>query len=154
MLKIKYLEIIVLRQYCNIWNQHPQIRLNTKFREKTKAPKFGTKMPYLGISGLEFENNTVIFEINTLGFVYLQNFVKKWKCLNLGPKLSDMGSTTISVNSAISKHQKGVAAIRKTPPPPSGPMPVKKTRPVTYSWWQIWEDSPRPDYFSKKKKRE
>ena len=34
-------------------------------------------MPYLGIPGLEFENNTVIFEINTLGFVYLQNFVKK-----------------------------------------------------------------------------
>ena len=46
----------------------------------------GPKIPYLCISGLEFENNTVIFEINTLAFVYCQNFVKKWKCINFGTK--------------------------------------------------------------------
>ena len=31
--------------------------------------KFGTKMPYLGIFGLEFQKSIVIFEINTLEFV-------------------------------------------------------------------------------------
>ena len=34
-------------------------------------------MLYLGIFGLEFENNTVIFETNTFEFIYLQNFAKK-----------------------------------------------------------------------------
>ena len=29
-------------------------------------------MPYLGIFGLEFENNTVIFETNKFEFIYLQ----------------------------------------------------------------------------------
>ena len=43
-------------------------------------------MPDLGIFGLEFENNIVIFEISTLKFVKLQNFAKNKKCLNLGPK--------------------------------------------------------------------
>ena len=40
----------------------------------------------LRIFGLEFEN-TIIFEISALEFVLLQNFGKKQKCLNLGPKL-------------------------------------------------------------------
>ena len=44
-------------------------------------------MPDLGIFGLEFENNIVIFEISILEFAYLQNFVKKQKCLNLGSKM-------------------------------------------------------------------
>ena len=48
-------------------------------------------MPYLGIFGLEFENNIVIFEINTLEFVKLLNPVKKWKCLTLGPKMPYLG---------------------------------------------------------------
>ena len=33
-------------------------------------------MRYLGAFGLEFENKIVIFDANTLGFVYLENFVK------------------------------------------------------------------------------
>ena len=41
-------------------------------------------MPYLRICGLEFEKTIVVFGINTLKFVYLQNFTKKQKCLNLG----------------------------------------------------------------------
>ena len=48
-------------------------------------------MPDLGIFGLEFENNIVIFEISTLQFVYLQNFTKKQKCLNLGRKMPYLG---------------------------------------------------------------
>ena len=34
-------------------------------------------MPYLGIFRLEFEKNTVIFEIRTIEFVKLQSFAKK-----------------------------------------------------------------------------
>ena len=49
-------------------------------------------MIYLGILGLEFENNIVIFEISTLEFVYLQNFVRKRKCLNLGQKKPYFGT--------------------------------------------------------------
>ena len=56
-----------------------------------KYLNLGQKMPDLGIFGLEFENNFVIFEIRTLKFVYLQNFTKKQKCLTLGPKMPDLG---------------------------------------------------------------
>ena len=32
-------------------------------------PKFGTKNALLGFFGMEFENNIVIFEIITIGFI-------------------------------------------------------------------------------------
>ena len=48
-------------------------------------------MLHLGSFGLEFENNIVKFEISTLEFVYLQNFAKKQKYLNLGLKLLSLG---------------------------------------------------------------
>ena len=44
-------------------------------------------MPDLCIFGLEFDNNIVIIEISALEFVYLYNFVKAQKYLNLGPKM-------------------------------------------------------------------
>ena len=75
------------KNYCHIWNRHPQVCLFAKFHGKTKMPKFGTKNAWFGYFGLEFENNLVIFEISTLEFVWLQNFAKKQKCLNLGPKI-------------------------------------------------------------------
>ena len=34
-----------------------------------KMFKLGPKIPYLGIFGMEFENNIVIFDISTLKFV-------------------------------------------------------------------------------------
>ena len=40
----------------------------------------------LGSFELEFENGIVTFKISTLEFGQLQNFAKKQKCLNLGPK--------------------------------------------------------------------
>ena len=43
-----------LKNYCHILNQYSQAYLIAKFREKTKMPEFRTKMPYLGIFGLEF----------------------------------------------------------------------------------------------------
>ena len=45
----------------------------------------------LDIFGLESENNIFLFKISTLNFVYLQNFAKKQKGLNLGPKVSYLG---------------------------------------------------------------
>ena len=48
-------------------------------------------MSYLDIFGQEFEKTIVVFEISTFKFAYLQNFPKKQKCLNLGPKMPDLG---------------------------------------------------------------
>ena len=47
-------------------------------------------MPYFVIFGPELRKTIVIFEISMLKFVYLQNFTKKQKCLNLGPKMPDL----------------------------------------------------------------
>ena len=49
-------------------------------------------MPDLDILGLELENNIVIFEINILKFVCLQNFAEKQECRNLGPKMPYFGT--------------------------------------------------------------
>ena len=62
-----------------------------------KVPKFGTKKALFGyfdqkcliwvFLGKNFKKPFAIFEISTLKFVYLQNFTKKQRYLNLGPKL-------------------------------------------------------------------
>ena len=44
-------------------------------------------MSYLDIFGIEFEITISIFEMSTLEFMKLQNFLKKLKYLNLGPKM-------------------------------------------------------------------
>ena len=44
-------------------------------------------MPSSGFLGLEIYNTILIFEISTIKFIKLQNFVKKQKCLYLGPKI-------------------------------------------------------------------
>ena len=44
--KNAYLDIFlagISKQYCHIWNQHPQVCLIAKFGEKIKMSKFGTK---------------------------------------------------------------------------------------------------------------
>ena len=66
----------ILKNYCHIWNQHPRICLIAKFHEKWKCLNLGPKMPYLGIFGLEFEKNIVIYEISVLEFVLLQSLVQ------------------------------------------------------------------------------
>ena len=38
----------IFKNYCHIWNQHPQICLLAKFSEKTKTPRFGTKNAWFG----------------------------------------------------------------------------------------------------------
>ena len=71
------------------------------FVTKQNCQKLGLKMPYLGIFdqkdliwvylGKSFKKTIFIFETSTLKFVYLQNFTKKQKCLNLGPKVLYLG---------------------------------------------------------------
>ena len=39
----KYFWARIIKNYCYIWNQHPQICQIAKVREKMKMPKFGTK---------------------------------------------------------------------------------------------------------------
>ena len=74
------------KKHCDIWNQRSWISLIIKFDPKLKIFKFGTKNTCFGYLWSEFEKNIVIFEINTLEFVLLQSFMKKWKFLNLGQK--------------------------------------------------------------------
>ena len=40
------------KNYCHIWNQHPQICLISKFRKKAKMAKVGTKNDLFHISVL------------------------------------------------------------------------------------------------------
>ena len=90
-----YFWVGMWKKYFQISNQCPWICLVAKFNVKIKILKFGTKdMRDLGISGLELENNIIIFEISALEFVWLWNFVKKWKwkCLNKERKMPYLGS--------------------------------------------------------------
>ena len=71
-----------------------------KFRGKTKMPKFGTKMPYLGI----FDQKCMIsvflgWNLKTI-LSYLKSapsnlsnckVLHKKKCLSFGPKMPDLG---------------------------------------------------------------
>ena len=57
-----------------------------KKKEKKNCLNLEQKLPYLCILGWNFKTNLVMFEISTLIFVKLQNFVKK-NCLNCAPKM-------------------------------------------------------------------
>ena len=50
----EYFGVRILKNYYHILNEHLQICGRTKFREKMKTPKFGGKMSYFDILGLEF----------------------------------------------------------------------------------------------------
>ena len=55
-------------------------------------PKFGTKNALFGYFWARIlKKSIVMFEIRTLKFLHLKNFMKKQKSLNLGPKMSDLG---------------------------------------------------------------
>ena len=41
----------IWKQFCHIWNPHPQICLFAKFHKKTKMPNFGTKNAWFGYFG-------------------------------------------------------------------------------------------------------
>ena len=58
-----------LKNYCHIWNQHPQTCQIVNFVKNLKYLNSEPKSLNLGIFGLEFENNIFIFEINNLKFL-------------------------------------------------------------------------------------
>ena len=74
-------------------------------------PKFGSKntlfwcflqrMPSLDAFGQELKKTIVIFEISTLQIFYFQNFMKKQKCINSGPKMPDLDILELELESNI-----------------------------------------------------
>ena len=50
-----------------------------------------TKDALFGYFWARIKKTLVLIEISTLKFIYLQNFTKKQKRLNLGPKMSYLG---------------------------------------------------------------
>ena len=81
-----YLSTGIFRNYCHICNQCTPICLIAKFREKIRIHKFGTINALFKCFGEQFRKTIVLFIISAFKFVKLQNLVKKWKCLILGPK--------------------------------------------------------------------
>ena len=105
----------IWKQYCHIWNQGIQqkfINLGLKMPDldifgqelkktllpylksgnSTKIHKFGTKNAWFGFFWARIKKHPIaIFEISTLRFVYLHNFTKNRKCLNLRPKMPSLG---------------------------------------------------------------
>ena len=71
----------------------------------------GASMPFLGIFdqschilvllGRIFKKPIVIFQINILGYVSLQNFTKKEECLNLGRKVPVLGIFGLEIENNI-----------------------------------------------------
>ena len=55
----------------------------------------------LRILRFELEHIIVIFEISTLEFIQLQNFEKKQKCLNLGPKMPYLGNFWLELEKTV-----------------------------------------------------
>ena len=88
-LKMPFLSIF--DQKCLIWVFLGKNLKKTIVIFEISTLKFHPKILDLCISGLEFENKIVILEISTLKFVKLQNFLKKEKNLNLGPKIRYLG---------------------------------------------------------------
>ena len=46
---------MLFEKYCYFWNQHPWMCPIAKFCEKWKCLSMGSKMPYLGFLGENFE---------------------------------------------------------------------------------------------------
>ena len=76
-----------LKNYCHIWNQHPQSYLFAKFCEKTKMPKFGTKYTWFGYYWARSLKKYCHIWNQHPQFCLLQNFAKKQICLKFGPKM-------------------------------------------------------------------
>ena len=65
----EYSWVGIWKWYSHNWNQHPRICLSANVAKKQKRWNLVSKMPYVGILGLEFQKTAVKFEINSLEFV-------------------------------------------------------------------------------------
>ena len=97
-----YFWAIIFENHWYIWNQHFRNGGIAKFCEETKMFKFRNlemsywvfliKNAWFGyFCARIFWKTIVIIEISTLNFVYLQNFMKNQNCINLRPKMRDLG---------------------------------------------------------------
>ena len=88
---LEYFWLQVLKNYCHIWNQHPQICQTAKFQEKTKMPKFVTKNALFRYFGARILTNYCYIWNQHSRICRTAKFKEKQKCLILGPKMSYLG---------------------------------------------------------------
>ena len=79
------------KSYCQIWNQHPWICLNPKYRELKKMPKFGTKSALFGLFLARILKNYSHIWNQHFRISVVAKFCEEGKCLNLGPKMPYLG---------------------------------------------------------------
>ena len=72
------------KKYCHIWNQHPRICLNAKFREKTKMPKFGSKSALFGYFYARILENYCHVWNQHLRICLIPDFCEETKMLKFG----------------------------------------------------------------------
>ena len=83
------LELKTTTKYCHIWKQHHWICLIAKYHEIMKMLKFGIKSALLEYFWARIlKSYSHIWNEITSELEWLQNFVKKRKFLDLGPKMS------------------------------------------------------------------
>ena len=83
---------IILKKYCHIWNQHPQICLVARFCETAKMCTFGTKNALIGYFWARiFKNYCHIWNQHPQICLIVKFCKKTQKYLNLGPKMPYLG---------------------------------------------------------------
>ena len=87
------------KSYCTVdfLHQHPHI-FHTKFCQKIKVLKFGTKFVLIGYFGLECQKTNVKFEISILKFVNMQSFIQKQNISKRGTKIPYLGIFGLQFN--------------------------------------------------------
>ena len=93
MKKQKWLNVGPKVPYLSIFDQKTvNLQLsNCKISRKNKNASIWDQIRLIWVFlGKNIKTTIVRYEISTFNFVYLQNFTKKQKCLNLGPKMLDL----------------------------------------------------------------
>ena len=81
----------ILKNYCHICHQRPPIYLTAKFCAKTRILTFGTKMPYLGVLGSNFEKPLSCLKSVPSNLSYSKVWCKKIKILKFGTENARFG---------------------------------------------------------------
>ena len=82
----------VFKELLSYLKSAPRNLSNGKiFQKKWKYLNFGLKSLYLGLFGLHFSKKLVLFEISTLKFFNLPDFMRKQWCLKLWLKMLYLG---------------------------------------------------------------
>ena len=76
-----------LKNYCHIWNQHPQICQFAKFRDKTMMSRFGTKNALFGYFWARIFKKMLSYLKQHPRICLIGKSCKKKKSLNLGTQI-------------------------------------------------------------------